>query len=55
MENGEPQVCSYTFDAFVTLNFSYDLRIPENGDMQEQIDEDDEDLQELKTKWGEDL
>jgi hypothetical protein len=55
MENGERQVCSYTFDAFMTLNFSSGLRIPENGDMQEQIDEDDEDLQELKTKWGEEI
>ena len=39
----------------MTLNFSSGLRIPENADMQEQIDEEDEDLQELKTKWDEDV
>jgi hypothetical protein len=27
----------------------------ENGEMQEQIDEGDKDLQELKTEWGEDV
>jgi hypothetical protein len=43
------------FDAFVTFNISCDLRMPENGEMQEQIDEGDEDLKELKTKWGEDV
>jgi hypothetical protein len=30
-------------------------KVMENGEMQEQIDEGDKDLQELKTEWGEDV